>query len=78
MNISLNRNLLGDGKIDCIGGQDERYTFTCQDGSQIQDRFRCTDGTCIPQHFVCKFRKYECMQKSIGFFSRRWNRSVLG
>ncbi|CAF1466525.1 unnamed protein product [Adineta ricciae] len=59
INIFVNSKLLGDGRVDCIGGQDERYTIDCQDDLQIQDRFRCTDGICIPQRFICEYRKHK-------------------
>ncbi|UJR18683.1 hypothetical protein I4U23_005590 [Adineta vaga] len=60
IDIFLHRHLLADGKIDCVGGQDERYTFTCQDGLQIQNRFRCTNGTCILEQFLCD-GIYDCL-----------------
>ncbi|UJR08503.1 hypothetical protein I4U23_012769 [Adineta vaga] len=53
IDLSLRTNLIEDGKMDCLGGQDERNTLTCDDGFQIRDRFRCRNGTCIEQQLTC-------------------------
>lgn len=45
---------VGDGNIDCIGGRDERNTFSCSDHQMLGDRFLCDNRTrCISYRAVC-------------------------
>ncbi|CAF1486184.1 unnamed protein product [Adineta ricciae] len=53
IDLKLTPHLIGDGHIDCLGGQDERNSLTCEDGYQIGERFRCLNGSCIKQHLLC-------------------------
>ncbi|CAF1634765.1 unnamed protein product, partial [Didymodactylos carnosus] len=55
IDISFNaRYLRGNGVIDCIGGQDERNTYSCEDGSPLKDRYLCANGNCIREKYLCE------------------------
>ncbi|CAF4221559.1 unnamed protein product, partial [Rotaria magnacalcarata] len=44
----------GDGKIDCVGGRDERNVFSCIDHRMLGDRFLCDKQTkCMAHTFIC-------------------------
>ena len=44
----------GDGKIDCIGGRDERNVFSCPDHQMLGDRFICDNETkCVIHTSIC-------------------------
>ncbi|UJR18257.1 hypothetical protein I4U23_005160 [Adineta vaga] len=53
IDVKLRPDLIGNGIIDCLGGQDERNTIACEDEYQIGQRFRCSNGTCIDQQLLC-------------------------
>jgi hypothetical protein len=55
IDVKMTPHLIGDGHVDCLGGQDERLTLSCDDGYQIGRRFRCLNGTCIDQQLLCKY-----------------------
>lgn len=50
----INTSEVGDGIIDCMGGRDERNTFSCFDHQMLGDRFVCDNKTqCISHRAVC-------------------------
>ncbi|CAF4427039.1 unnamed protein product, partial [Rotaria sp. Silwood2] len=45
---------VGDGKIDCLGGQDERNVFSCSDHTMLGNRFLCDNQTkCLNYTTLC-------------------------
>jgi hypothetical protein len=45
---------VGDRKIDCLGGQDERNVFSCSDHTMVGNRFLCDNQTrCLNYTTVC-------------------------
>jgi hypothetical protein len=55
---------VGDGKIDCIGGRDERNVFSCPDHQMLADRFLCDNKTrCISHRWICNGRN-DCLDGS--------------
>ena len=44
----------GDGKIDCVGGRDERNVIACSDHLMLGDRFLCDNETkCLEHTAIC-------------------------
>ncbi len=52
----INLKQIGDGRIDCIGGLDERNTFRhCTHSTTLGRDFLCvSSGTCIDEFDICK------------------------
>ncbi|CAF1254396.1 unnamed protein product, partial [Didymodactylos carnosus] len=61
IDINSKWRLRGDVHVDCIGGQDERNTYACQDGLSLNERFLCLNGTCIEQMYTCDGFKH-CLE----------------
>ncbi|CAF4127999.1 unnamed protein product, partial [Adineta steineri] len=50
----IHNNKIGDEKIDCLGGYDERNLLSCSDHQMLGDRFMCDNQTkCIALHKIC-------------------------
>ncbi|CAF4128023.1 unnamed protein product, partial [Adineta steineri] len=50
----ISNNKIGDEKIDCLGGRDERNVLSCSDHQMLGDRFMCDNQTkCIAPHKIC-------------------------
>ena len=64
----------GDGKVDCVGGRDERNVFFCSDRRELGDRFLCDNSTrCIHHWLLCNGRD-DCVDRTdelICFWGRR-------
>jgi hypothetical protein len=54
----INLTQIGDGKIDCYGGLDERNLLTCGNNTSQQRGFdfHCNDQECIPYNRHCQLR----------------------
>ena len=61
----FNLSQIGDGQIDCLGGQDERNTLShCSHSSSLGADFLCrSTKTCIPYYHHC-FADHRCPNRS--------------
>ncbi|CAF1285717.1 unnamed protein product [Rotaria sordida] len=54
----------GDGKIDCLGGQDERNVFSCSDHTMLGNRFLCDNQTkCLNYTTLCN-GVFDCLDRT--------------
>ncbi|CAF0712089.1 unnamed protein product [Adineta steineri] len=45
---------IGNDRMDCLGGRDERNTFACPDRQMLGDRFLCDQQTrCLDHSLIC-------------------------
>ncbi|CAF3801411.1 unnamed protein product [Rotaria sp. Silwood1] len=55
---------VGDGKIDCLGGQDERNVFSCSDHTMLGNRFSCDNQTkCLNYTTLCN-GVFDCLDRT--------------
>ncbi|CAF4245203.1 unnamed protein product, partial [Didymodactylos carnosus] len=75
VDINSKWRLRGNVHVDCIGGQDERNTYACQDRLSLNTRFLCLNGTCIEQMYTCDGFKH-CLEGEDEDFYLCANRSA--